>query len=343
MKMTIEIDTVLKTTCLSAIKPRAMGDLARKGSPALRGFTSGVKASRDAFTLIELLVVIAIIAILAAMLMPVLMKAQERARTIQCESNQKQLIMAWDMYPQENQDFVCPNPALSIAQGADTIGTTWVLGYMHCDPNTPDNTNIVNLQTSLLAPYCSYATKIYKCPDDTWKCAENDVLMDRVRSVSMNTCIEGNYYEVNGNNGSYPISEANYPATQGIKVYCYVKLTDIGPHTPGPNVSDMWVMTDENPNTINNGNMSWFSNGSFWSDTPGGYHSNGSDFSFSDGHVEFHKWQTVWSSSPAGTTGAGTGLANWPCQGMNPPNGGPSWGSKVDYAWVTDHATASHP
>jgi prepilin-type N-terminal cleavage/methylation domain-containing protein len=65
-------------------------------------------SSRSGFTLIELLVVIAIIAILAAILFPVFAQAREKARTISCLSNAKQIGTAIYMYAQDYDETVVP-------------------------------------------------------------------------------------------------------------------------------------------------------------------------------------------------------------------------------------------
>src|SRR5436190_18365938 len=79
---------------------------------------------RNGFTLIELLVVIAIIAILAALLLPALSRAKERAVRILCASNLKQWGVAITMYAGDNREFFPVNATSDGASGFAWIGLT---------------------------------------------------------------------------------------------------------------------------------------------------------------------------------------------------------------------------
>ena len=84
-----------------------------------------------AFTLIELLVVIAIIAILSALLLPVLSRAKDRARNTTCISNLKQWGVTWRLYADENNDTFMSGTAANWARGV------WVLSFTNGYPQKP--------------------------------------------------------------------------------------------------------------------------------------------------------------------------------------------------------------
>lgn len=228
----------------------------------------------NGFTLIELLVVIAIIAILAAMLLPVLGAAKLRAQRTRCLSNLRQLQTSWLMYCNENGDRLPDNPKLPTTNS----GPAWVYGNV----NTPaDATNIDLIKAGQIYSY-SGSVGIYSCPA-SYDLADNNQsppITYRVRTYSINCYMNGQDI------GS---SHAGLPAD----LYTVnTKLTGI--RKPGP--SSAIGFLEEEPFSIDDGDFGFSPSGlpgygpvNEWYNVPTLVH-GGANFSFADGHVEFHRW-----------------------------------------------------
>ena len=310
-----------------------------------------------AFTLIELLVVIAIIAILAAILLPVLERAQEKGKATSCLNNMKQLQLCYNMYVQDNNDNLplnFPNPSINSGGPPTPLAANWIQGAANqtTGAGTADVADY-NIRTSALFPYNQQA-KIYVCPADTMMIgpitggqavlARQDgvhlttgSMVAQVRSCSINYSMGGNSAgPVNGQSGPWTINNS-------VTWNSYGKMNAI----LATRVSDEMVFAQEAESTLSDGCFAQYpyvTSGSpinTWFNLPANRHDNGENFSFADGHVEYWHWlNSDIASYQNGTSGNGQD----PATGLGDGGGGYySANSPFNDLYRVEAASAQYP
>ncbi len=251
--------------------------------------------SRRGFTLIELLVVIAIIAILAALLLPVLARSKKRAWEVYCISNLKQLGYAWGMYADDNNERLV-NLSTYTASGPvnpSPDGVPWRTDW--------HNGNLVYTLPPGLTPgsadAITYLVELgYRQPTPTvtgplWPYAPNPVIIHCPADPHADMKVGAGFCFDSYSGVSYLNGEGRNDGTH----YCQFKRTEIkhpsdrfiwieSSDSRGENIGS-WLM---NFGLVNNGFLgASFKDGN---DTPGIFHIASSVFNFCDGHAEAHRW-----------------------------------------------------
>ncbi len=242
------------------------------------------------FTLIELLVVIAIIAILAAMLLPVLSRAKEQARRVECMNNLKQMGVGVALYVDDCEELLPGGPAP--AHSFTSFWMWWLYPYV-------TNTQLKDPYWSGIQPPTG-ASRIFVCPstEQSIRSQPSGHGLDNAFMSYLRTAYAKNGF-INGHmstgGGWYPEDPADWRYQNNISRLRRVVKPDT-----------TLLVVDTGPESPNDPGAGWAPHLRKWNN-PGHYesapgpmrHNMGGNVLFFDSHVEYMKWNLV---SPGDTS-----------------------------------------
>jgi prepilin-type N-terminal cleavage/methylation domain-containing protein/prepilin-type processing-associated H-X9-DG protein len=233
------------------------------------------------FTLIELLVVIAIIALLLALLFPVLRSAREQGQRAVCLSNLKQLTLAWIVYAEEHDDKIVSVFSLEYKRrNGDIVRQGKVEGWIGPAFYFPESRSalIENPDKGALWPYLKNVD-IYRCPCGL---AHHPVTYTPVISANGSN-VEGTYKE-----DMLFWELTNTGKRVGSTVLKLTRLTDI--ISPGAGQRAVFIDMGQTPMS-NDFYVHYLYPMWKWHSVPPIRHKDGVTISMADGHAEYWKWK----------------------------------------------------
>jgi hypothetical protein len=285
-----------------------------------------------------LLAILAVLAVLLTVMAPAFGRVKPGYQAFHCMNNLRRVMNAMTFYASDYHDLLPPNPD----DGTTTPGFVWCAGQSGiggADEFDPDLMR--DPRRTLVAPYLNFDVEVFRCTADARTglftgaalYPQSTLKGKRVpasRSISMSGAVGtvDPAYASGGGHLGVPDRAVNGPwltGSYGVNNAAtgpwrtYGKLTQMVAPVP----SQLWVLSEEGPASINDAVLNMSVGSVKWVDYPSTQHNFGCALAFGDAHAELHKWSDPSTEYLLGHSPI-----------LIPPGGGRDW------TWLAAHTSA---